>query len=178
MNSKEMRQLPDYIIIGQITRPHGVRGEVKVMPHTDRPERFKPLKRVYLTADEKNRTAYGIQGVRIGPRFVIVKLESVDTPEQAELIKKAYIEIPRRECLPLREGKYYFFELVGLTVATKRGEIIGTVKDILDYPAHDIYVVDGGEKDYLIPDVPGIIDKIDTDSGEMIIDPLDGLLDL
>ncbi|MBN1998642.1 16S rRNA processing protein RimM [candidate division KSB1 bacterium] len=178
MSSERERRLPDYIVIGQIIRAHGIHGEVKVLPHTDHPERFKLLDRVFLTIDEVNRTPYFVQNIRLGSRYIIVKFKDVNTPEHAGHLRKAFLEIPRQECLPLEDGKYYYFELIGLDVITKSGDKVGYVENILNYPANDIFVVQDGKKEYLIPDVPSIVEKIDLDRGLIIINPVDGLFDI
>lgn len=172
------RKLPDYVIIGQITKPHGVRGALKVEPLTDDPERYRLLERVFLTFDEKQRTAYSVNKVQVGPSFVYLTLDNVSDRTQAEALKSAFIEIPRAECLPLEEGRHYYFELIGCRVVLKDGSEVGVLEDIQSNPAHDLYVVRSGEREILIPDRPEIIVSINIEKATMVIDPVEGLLEL
>ena len=170
-------ELPEYVTIGQITKPHGIRGSLKVEPLTDDPQRFKLLKKIYLTFDEIERTQYNIDHVQIGPQFVYLTLDKIANRDEAERLRSAYIEITRDECLPLSKDQHYYFDLIGFSVKTKDGKNIGTLSDIQSYPAHDLYVVQSDSKEILMPAVPEIVVDIDGDSGIIVIDPIDGLLE-
>ena len=169
-------RLPDYVVIGQILRPHGVAGKMRVEPITDDPNRFYLLKRVFLSKDGLSREQAKMTGVPVGPRFVIVALESIDSREQAEKYRDFYVEIPRQECLPLPEGRHYIFEFIGLQVYTNSGAFVGEISDALLLPANDVFVVTCNDREYLIPDVPEIVEEKKPSSGKIIINPIEGLL--
>ena len=179
MNNREQitEELPEYVTIGQITKPHGIRGSLKVEPLTDDPQRFKWLDKIYLTFDEKERTQYHIDHVQIGPQFVYLTLDEITNRDEAEKCRSAYIEITRDECLPLPKDEHYYFDLIGFSVKTKDGKYIGALTDVQSFPAHDLYVVQSDSKEILIPAVPEIVVGVDGDSREIIIDPIDGLLE-
>jgi 16S rRNA processing protein RimM len=171
------RVLPDYIHVGQITRPHGLHGDVRVQPMTEDPDRFQVLERIFLSHDDMDRVPFHVTDVKNGHKFVILHLEGIDSIEDAEKWRNAWVQIPRQECPPLPEGRHYYFELVDMTVVTTDGRIVGQVDDIQSYPAHDIFVVRTDDHQYLIPNVPSIVVKIDVENGKMVIDPIDGLLE-
>lgn len=169
----------DFVVIGQIHRPHGVHGKLRVEPLTDEPERFKRLDRVFIRFQDERRSPFKVQQVQIANNYIILSLEGVSSRDEAERFRKAYIEIPRQECLPLPEGAYYYFELINLDVVTREGRRIGKVADIVSYPANDVFVVKSdNEQEYLIPDIPDVIDKIDMEQHRIIINPIEGLLDI
>jgi len=175
-DDRDIHRLPDLIDIGQITRTHGIHGDVCVRPLTDKPDRFKLLQRVFLNRDGEPNP-FNIESVKIAGRFVLLHVHGIDSIEQAQQWRNAYVQIPREDCVPLPQGQYYYFEVMNLTVLTTAGEKIGHIEDIQSYPAHDIYVVRNDDREYLIPAVPEIIKKIDILQGTMVIQAIEGLLD-
>jgi 16S rRNA processing protein RimM len=177
MQHRLKKRMPDFVIIGQITRPHGVKGAVRVKPLTDDPKRFTLLKRVFVTFGGTKRQTLTIQGVQFLNRFVVLRCAEIAGLDQAETYRNAYLQIPREECLPLPAGSFYYFELIGLMAKSMGGEVIGELVDVLPYPANDVYVVRSGDREILIPAVPDIVKKVDTKAGEIIINVIDGLMD-
>lgn len=168
--------LPDFIVIGQVTRPHGIRGVLCVHPMTDHPERFKELTRIFLSINE-NRMPFEIEQVRMADSYLLLTLRDIASREDADRWRNALIEIPRQECLPLSEGQHYFFELLGLTVLDLDGKVIGELSDIIDSPGQDILVITSEQGEHLVPAVSEFIDRIDLEARRIIIKPIPGLLD-
>ncbi len=166
------------MVIGQVRRPHGIRGALRVAPMTDDPERYHLLKRIWLNHGDDQRTPFIISRVQLLPDGVVISLEGISDRNAAENWRQAWVEIPGDEVLPLTEGRHYLFEIIGVQVVTEEGVALGEVVDILRNPAHDVYVVRGEEREYLIPAVPEFIRQIDSETGLMIIHVVDGLLDL
>ncbi len=171
------RQLPDFVVIGQVKRAHGIKGKLSVVPITDDPQRFKLLKSVFLRADDEKRSSFEVEEAQITNKGVLLTLAGVSSIEDAEMWRGAFVEISRSECLPLPEGDYYYFELVGLEVITTQGQKIGVLDDFISSPANDVYVVKQEGREILIPAISEIIKRIDMDKGVMVIEPMDGLLD-
>jgi len=163
-------------VIGQVLRPHGIRGELRVRSLTENAERYRLLQRLYLNLNGI-RTCFTIERLKITPAAVLLKLEAVDTRDDAERYRDALVEIEGEAVLPLAKGRYYYFELDGLTVETDAGEVIGRVTDVIGYPAHDVYVVTSETREYLIPAIAEIVIKVDMERQVMVIHALDGLLD-
>lgn len=163
--------------VGAITGTHGLRGEVKVFPTTDEPARYQTLKEVLLDTGKKQLTLE-IERVRFAKQMVIVKFAGLNDINEVEKYKGAKLYVKREHALQLREDEYYFADLVGLTVQTQEGEILGTVKDILKTGANDVYVVSReNNKELLLPAIKDCIRKIDLADGTMTVYLLPGLLE-
>ncbi len=165
------------MIIGRITRPHGVRGTLRVEPITDNPQRFHLLSKIYIYNENDSRTLYNIKNVQIASRYILLDLLEINTRNDAEPLRGCYIEIPRQECLTLPEGDHYYFELIGFSVVSNQGKVIGELQDVYSYPANDVYVVKNDKKEILIPAVDEFVEHVDYKTGIITINPIDGLLD-
>lgn len=172
------RERPKWITIGVVTAPQGVRGAVRVRPLTDFPERFHGLERVFLWQGP-SRLEYRVKRVAEHPRgLLILAFEGVDDRELAEELRGAEVQLPREEAVPLSEGEYYVFDLIGSAVELAGGERIGELVDVLTTGANDVYVVRGEDgRELLIPAVRQFVTAIDTDAGRIVIEPIPGLLD-
>ncbi|MDR7435127.1 MAG: ribosome maturation factor RimM [Armatimonadota bacterium] len=157
------------LVIGQILKPHGVRGEAKVLPETDFPERFFGLKRAFLVQEGTLR-GVEIEGVRTHGRYLLVKFRGVEAPEAVRSLARAWLAVPEEEAVPLPPGHYYIHQIIGLRVFTEEGKELGRVTEVMRSPAHDIYVVRGAPKgEILIPAVHGIVQAIDIEAGQMVV---------
>lgn len=164
--------------IGKILNTHGVHGEMKVEPLTDNPERYKLLEKVFVEDRRKNYTSYEVEGVRFHKGNVLVKLAGIDTPEDAKLLKNCHLAINKEDRMPLEEGRYYIDDLIGLAVI-EDGKQIGTLKDVLQPGANDVYVLDSAlYPDLYIPAIADVILSVDIDKGEMQVKLPKGLVDL
>jgi 16S rRNA processing protein RimM len=165
------------VTIGKISRVRGVRGEMVVVPLTDDTQRFLKLEKVTVTGDE-NSQQFFVERVREFKGKVLLKLKLVDSPEQAKKLVGAFLEIESDQLVRLPEGSYFIFDIIGLEVLTTKGERIGTVKDVISLPANDLYLVEGDEKLHHIPATKEVVQEIDLKEKKMIIEPIEGLLDL
>jgi len=175
MSAKNQR--PDFVIIGRISKPHGVRGAVKVEPITDDPNRFTMLDKVHIGPEDSPGDAVDIERVQFQNKFVVLALANITSREAADVLRGQYLHIPVDETLDLPDGSMYIYDLIGLKVYTNSHEFVGTVKDYQEFPANDMFVVENDEREYLIPDVPEIVQDVDLDNGHVIINPIEGLLD-
>lgn len=159
----------NYLEVGKILNTHGVRGELKVQPWLDSPQLFKKLTQLFVS-----ETPYTVQSVRMQGANILVTLEGIRSIDDA-LPLKGRIASARREEIPLEEGHHFIVDLIGLKAKNaESGEIFGTVTDISEYPAHDVYVVEG-EKTYLIPDVPAFVREINVEEGYIAFAVLEGM---
>jgi 16S rRNA processing protein RimM len=168
----------DWVAIGEVVGAFGLRGEVKVSPLTDFPERFSHTQTVYV--GEKH-VPYRVEGAHPHKQQVLLRLEGVATIGDAERLRGAILWIPGAEIAPLPEGHYYLHDIVGLRVDDVRGRHLGTVADVLSTGANDVYIVrraeaDGGAE-VLLPAVKEFIKAVDVARGIMIVDPIPGLFD-
>ena len=166
MNSDEL------ITIGRIVAPHGVRGDLRILPDTDRPSIYKKLKSIRLGG----RT-YGLLSARPHKNVYIVHLEGVDDRNTAETLVNQIVQVPL-SALPERpEGSIYYFELVGMTVVTEEGDNVGTIKEVLKTGANDVYVVENGEgQEILLPAIRECILDVDVEKNVMTIHLMKGLI--
>ncbi len=177
-----MLEVP-YVCIGKVLSSHGVKGEVKVHPYTDFPERCSWLEEVRLgTGSEKEGSlrSLRVEKARIQGKLWLLKFVEVDDRDEADDLRESYLYIKKEERMPLPEGRYYFDQVIGLSAYTTEGVFLGKVKDIIPTGGHDTYVVgeENSEKDYLVPAVKQIITEINLGEARLTVDPPEGLLDL
>lgn len=166
------------VTIGVILRPHGLHGMVKVMPETEVPERFHRLETVELRLRGRSLGTYEIERAIIEARGVRLKFRQLDSIAAVEPLRGAEITIPRALCLPTSENEYYAFDLIGLPVFTRSGRRLGTLTDIVPYPANDVWVVhDEAQHEWLIPAISSVITTINLEQQRIEIEPMAGLLD-
>lgn len=168
--------MEDMLKVGVITSTHGVRGEVKVFPTTDDPARFKKLKKVMLDTG-KETIPLEIQEVRYFKQLVILKFKGIDNINDIEKYKKCPLLVLREDAVPLEEDEYFIADMIGMEVVTEDGESFGTLKDVLQTGANDVYVVTNirGEE-ILLPAIKECILKVDIKSRKMIVHLMDGLI--
>jgi 16S rRNA processing protein RimM len=164
--------LPEFLIVGHILAPWGIKGEVKVEVVTDFPERFAPRKVVYL-----NNRQLEIESCRPHKQHLVVKLATIDSVDDAEKLRGQDLTIPRSELYHLPEGQYYAFQLIGLDVVTTEGKRVGRISDIMTTASNDVYIVEGKKGEILIPAIEDVVKSIDLKKGRMVIEAIKGLLD-
>lgn len=157
----------DLITIGIIIAPHGVRGDIRIMPQTDFPNRFMAMDVCYIDGKE-----YHITSARFHKQFILAKLKEVPDRNGAELLAKKEIQVRRDDLVDLPEGRYYIFDMIGLEVRNTEGQVLGTLTDVLQPGANDVYVVSQeGEPDQLYAAIEGVIVDIDMVNRIMIVNP-------
>ncbi|MFW6389777.1 MAG: ribosome maturation factor RimM [Halanaerobiales bacterium] len=166
-----------YITIGRITNNQGNKGEVRVIPLTDFPERFQMIDKVYLVKNNRVEEQI-IENVWFHKKYVILKFAGIDDIGAALNFKDYYIKIKEKDLVPLRENEYYIYKIVGFTVKTKDDKVLGSLKEVLTTGGTDVLVVSGSDKEYLIPGSKEIVKNIDIKTETIIVDPIPGLLDL
>lgn len=162
--------------VGVITQPHGIRGEVKVFPTTDDPKRFLELESVFLNTG-KEELLLEIQSVKFFKQFVILKFKGLDSINDIEKYKRCPLLVDREHAVSLEENEFFVADMVGMDVVTEDGTIFGTLKDVLQTGANDVYVVATKEHgEVLLPAVGECILDVDTRGGIMKIHLMDGLI--
>ena len=116
----------DFITIGVIIAPHGVRGDLRIMPRTDFPERFMHMDACYIDGKE-----YHVASARFHKQFVLASFKEIPDRNAAELFAKKEIQVRREDLVELPEGRYYIFDIIGLEVQDTKGNVLGTVTDVL-----------------------------------------------
>lgn len=162
------KMMTNLIAVGKVVAPHGVRGELRIMPLTDFPDRFERLSTVNL--DEQ--TPLAIEHVKYHKHYVLLKFKGYDSRNAIDCLRGKILYITRDKLMPLPEGRYYHFDLIGLAVFTEDDQYLGKVTEILETGSNDVYVTEieqPGAKPLLIPALKQVVKKIDLISKRMVV---------
>ncbi|MBN1875432.1 MAG: 16S rRNA processing protein RimM [Anaerolineae bacterium] len=188
------RPEPRYLAIGRILRPHGIDGELRMEILTDYPERVARLRFVYvgnadyMDADVRPDVGirpdvrirrYHLRSARLHKDALLIKLEGCEDRNTAETFRGAVVAVSVDDAIPLDEGEYYHFQMVGTRVETETGEVLGEVVDVLSTPnVNDVYVVHGPRGELLLPAIKDVILDLDLDARRMVVHLIPGLVDI
>jgi 16S rRNA processing protein RimM len=165
---------PEYLVVGFLRRPHGVKGEILMDVHTDFPERLKTGITVFVGESYQPMV---IASLRYHASGLLVRFRGIKSPEEAGLYRNTWVYVPVANRPELPEGEYYHHQLIGLNVVTDEGRDLGVLVDILETGANDVYViraVDGNE--VLLPAIPPVVLEIKLADRQMCVRLLDGLI--
>jgi len=165
--------------IGIIVKPQGIRGELRVFPTTDDPGRFSLLigEELLVTNPSGSTRGYKLLQARQHKGIVIIKLEGIDDRNAAEQLMRSSITIPQEMALPLGDDEYYVRDLVGMKVETETGEPLGTLTEVLNTNANDVYVItDPTGESFMIPAIKDVV--LGVAAGKITVRLLDGLREL
>lgn len=157
------------LLVGRILGVHGLRGELKVEPLTDFPQRFQPGSELLLDGEPVR-----VQRSRSERNFVYVILADVTSRQAAEALVGRSFYVPEGST-PLGEGQYYHHDIIGLSVRDETGRRLGEVVEILVTGANDVYVVRGERGELLLPAIDDVVKRVDLQSGEMVVELMQGL---
>jgi len=166
------------ITIGKVVKPFGVKGEMKIESLTDFPERFQDLKSVYLVSPTGKELVVTVRSVRYTGAVPYMLFKGYDTPEDAKTLNGWLLKVPEQEVMPLPEGRYYWYELIGMEVVSEEGETLGTIVDIFETGSNDIYVMKLGKKEIYLPAIREVVKQVDRKARRMVIHLMDGLMEL
>ena len=162
--------------VGVISSTHGVRGEVKVFPTTDDMKRFKKLKEVILDTGREKKTLE-IESVKFFKQLVILKFRGIDNINDIENYKVKSLFVDREHAVRLRKDEYFIADMIGMRVTTDKGEDFGTLKEVIETGANDVYIIDTKEHgEVLVPAIKQCILDVDIEQGMMRIHLLEGLV--
>ena len=167
--------MEDYFRVGVIANTHGIRGEVKVFPTTEDPQRFKGMKEIILdTVSEKKVLV--VASARFFKNLVILKFKGIDSINDIEKYKGKDLLVTRENAIPLNEGEYYIADIIGATVVTEDGAQFGILKDVLTTGANDVYVVDHEGTEVLLPVIPDCVLARDMEQKIVTVHIMKGLM--
>ena len=167
--------MEDLLQVGVITTTHGIRGEVKVYPTTDDAHRFDYLESVLLDTG-KELCELEIQRVKYFKQFVILKFRDVNNINDIEPYKGKSLYVTRDFAVPLEENEYYIADLIDMDVFLEDGSLFGTLKDVMETGANDVYVIHTTDKkEVLVPAIKDCVKEVDVEQNKMIIHLLKGL---
>ena len=165
--------------VGVIASTHGLSGEVNVFPTTQDPERYKKLKKVTLHTQKGEEIQLDVVSSRFFKKFVIVKFKQFNNINEVEKFRGCELTIDRKDAIKLEKGEYYCADLIGLVIVDEEGNELGTLTEILQTGANDVYEMtrkDSEDKIY-IPAIRDCVKEINVDEGKIVIHVMPGLLD-
>lgn len=162
--------MTEYFELGRILKPQGVKGEVKLDAFTDDLSRFLDLDFAYFKDAEMGYRRINVEKARIDARYAYLKLQGVESRDDAEMLRGVLLYIDRAHAAKLPEGSYYIQDLVGCRVTDHAGKLLGILQDILQNGAADVYVVKMENGTCLFPSVKHIVLERDVENGIIIVD--------
>ncbi len=166
-----------YLRVGVIASTHGLKGEVKVFPTTDDPQRFLELKKVLLDTGHEYRPLE-VAGVKFFKNQVILKFREFQDINEVEQYKGKDLLVTREQAVPLMENENFITDLIGMEVYTDEDKRLGILTDVLQTGANDVYAVKTDEgKEVLLPAIPSCILKVNVEEARMTVHILEGLLE-
>jgi len=166
------------LLVGKVIRPHGLGGLLRIWSYAESERTFLNSGKVFLGLASGEPREYRVLSVVPHKNAFLMRLEGLSTLDEAETYRNAAILVEKTGLDRQEEGEYFWHELIGLEVFVNTGEFIGTVKRIVTTGSNDIYVVQRGEKEVLIPAIHDVVQEIDLAGKRMIISEMEGLLDL
>ena len=170
--------MQDYLRVGVLVKPHGVRGEMKVFPTTDDMKRFEDLIEKDVFFDIKgNYEAHKIVSVKYFKQFAILQFEDITDMDMALKLKNIDVYVKREDAVELEEGEYYIADLLGLSVYLEDGSLFGRLKDVMETGANDVYVINTKEHgEVLVPVIDDCVKEVDLENEKIIIHLMEGLI--
>lgn len=171
--------VPDgYLAVGRITAAHSLRGEIRVEPHTDFPERFEIGNILYVGSDLFEAE---IEQVRPHKHMMLFKLAGINNRNEAESLRGQWLFVAEEDAIALEEDTYWVHEIIGMSVQTEEGQVLGTITDVLYTGANDVYVLQPdnpeiGTGELLLPAIADVIQHVDPKAQRMIVRLLPGLI--
>ncbi|MDA0737898.1 MAG: ribosome maturation factor RimM [Nitrospirae bacterium] len=169
--SGDVMRETEFVTVGKIVKPFGVRGQVRVLSLTDVPGRLENLREVRLETVSGETLLTEVADVRCEGRSYLVRFTAFSSPEEAGAYRGAWLKIPQSEVPPAPEGHHYQFELIGLTVKEESGNVLGVLEEVIETPAQHLFVIRGQGREYLLPALKKMFVKVDIPGQEMIVVP-------
>ena len=157
-----------FLEAGEVVSTHGIQGEIKILPWADSPEFLLGFKTLFL-----NGKPYAVRASRVHKTCVLAKLEGIDTPEQATLLRKQVVTVDRTG-VKLPDGAVFIADLIGCRALDDDGNEFGKITDVLTMPSSDVYVVKG-EKTYMIPAVKAFVREVNVAEGFVRLHLIEGM---
>ncbi len=173
-----MSRSKEPVLLGRVAATQGIKGELRIAAYSGQFEAILALTSLMLKGPDGRIESFEVAASVVRGKKLVVALKGFDNINQVLHLVGRELYATREQLPALAEGEFYWCDLLGLTVVTDRGEPLGTVREIIATGCNDVYVVKGGEREYLIPALEDVVRDIDLDAGTMTVSPPEGLLDL
>ncbi len=169
--SQAKRTPPEgYLPVGEVVKPQGIRGEVRVLPTTDAPQVWQGIRQVGLFDRAGNWLTPAVTACRIHQDMVIAKLEGLEDRNGAEALRGLILYAHREVLAPLLEGRYFLVDLIGCGVEDENGRSLGRVIEVMQPGANDVYVVQDGRQEILLPAIASLVREIRVEEKRIVVD--------
>lgn len=172
-----MRVRPGLIALGKVVRARGVRGEVKILSYLDSSWDLRAVEGIYLRRGEGSPRYLRLEQVKGKGPVLFLKFHGIDSREAVESLLGAEVCIPREEAPSLPPDTYYHYDIIGLEVVDRDGRNWGRVVDVFPTPANDVYVVEKGGREWLLPATREVIKEVDLEGNCLRVHLLEGLVE-
>jgi 16S rRNA processing protein RimM len=156
---------------------HGVRGELRLLPYAFPCSTLQKGVTVSLVGKEGEERQFTVTGVRTHAPFLLVRLQGIDSLEQAQELRDSVLSVETKALPLLQDGEFYYYQVIGLDVVTSAGDSIGKIVHVFFSGGHDVWVVRRGKTEHMIPVTDEIVRAIDLAEQRAVIEPMPGLLD-
>ncbi len=164
--------------MGKVLRPHGVKGVLRIKSYARGPSSFKKGQSIFFKTPSGKEEIFTLSSIKPHKNIFLMKLKEIRSIEQAESLRESDIFVLAQDLEKKKEGEFYWYELIGIRVYLETGEYIGKINHIMETGSNDVYVIRREDKEILIPAIYDVIKGIDTEKRKMIIEPIEGLLDM
>lgn len=164
--------------VGKIVNTHGIRGELKIIPETDFPERFDKGSELVIVDPQNKQTPVTVQASRLHKNMYIVQFSQFGNINEVEKYKGSLLKVEGKYQQPLEEGEYYYHEIIGCKVVTDEGEELGPITEVLTPGANDVWVVSLPKgKQLLLPVIDDVVLDVDVENKTIRVHLMEGLLE-
>jgi len=164
--------MTEMVPIGKVLKTQGIKGELKIFPYVDFLEHIDKLDALFI--DDKE---FRVQNVRAQKDFFIVKLEGIESINDGELFRGELIKIPKERLRKLSPGEFFWHDLIGMTVVDEEGRSYGKIKSIFPTGSNDVFVIESGDKEILLPAIKDVVRKVALQEKKIIIHLMEGLFE-
>ena len=164
--------------MGKVLRPHGLRGVLRIKSYARSSATFKKGQSIFLRAPGSREEKFTLSSLKPHKNIFLMKLKEIRSIEEAEKLREREILVLEKDLGKKKEGEFYWYELMGMRVYLSSGEYLGNIQHIMETGSNDVYVVKNNDKEILIPAIHDIVKEINVIKKEMIIEPIEGLLDM
>lgn len=171
MTGQPVEDVP-FVAVGRITRAHGIRGEVAVLPLSQVESRFEPGSKLVLEGLDRTLTVTESKPHRHG---LLLRFDEIPDRDQAEALHGRYLFVPASEVPRLPEGEFWPHQLLGCEIVTEGGRSLGSIREIVRTPANDVWVAEGADGEALVPALKDVVAKVDIDARRVVVREIAGL---
>lgn len=165
----------DLILIGRVSKPHGIKGGVRAISYADGPDIFREIPHIYLKNKDGSIRTLEIVSVSTVKGAVILNFNEIKCIDSVDAIRGCELYIERSFLPPPTEDEYYHIDLIGLDVITTGGVLLGKICEVMQTGGNDVFFVKKGKEEHLIPAIKEIVKKVDIAGGKVLIEPMEGM---